>query len=93
MPRKRIESKRKDPLVNHPDAWLVLLCGWCFNDRDPDNPVFESKEALRAYWQDNRERLIREFTAECWVWHAFEPHDQANCEYCQRYNVESELSD
>jgi hypothetical protein len=71
----------------------VIWCGWAFNNRHEENPVFESLSECRAYWFDNRDRLIREFSEECWAWHRFEDHDRASCEYCKIHRTIVERSE
>lgn len=93
MPRKRIESKhRRDDVLTRPDGWLVFWLGWTFNKYGPDltESFFESIEDMRQYYFANKSRVIEAMgSIDFWAWHKFEPHDRANCEFCQRYDIEN----
>jgi len=88
--RKRIINKAKDPLAVHPDAWLVLMCGMVFNERELGKPAFRSLAAVKEYWEDNRIKLVDRFY-DSWAWHMFEEHDRATCEYCKRFNIAGDI--
>jgi len=95
MPRKRIESKRRrrDDVLSRPDAWLVFYLGWCANEDElgRHEPFFSTIEDMRQYYFENRSRVIDEAGGggtDFWAYHAFEEHDRANCDYCQRFDIE-----
>jgi len=94
MPRKRLSSKqRRDDVLSEPDGWLLFWAGWVYN-KPPNRPdgFFGSIEDMKRYYQENKSRIIHEMgdTTDFWAFHAFEPHDWANCGYCQHHNLRGE---
>ena len=90
MPKKRVSSKqkRRDDVLSEPGGWLLFWAGPVYN-----RGFFGSMDEMKQYYFDNKTRVIHELggTTDFWAFHAFEPHERANCAYCRQHDVEGDL--